>query len=512
MVPSSSHESKMAMVNGAPGADVLPTFASYESRKSQERGPTIPPIPEPLSTRSPIEDGRFYSAPRSRSNSRPRPEDFSAPLGAERMEERPPMPSTRGSYGASRGRGGFPPRGNMSRGPSRGPPPGAYPPGRGGYPSRGRGMPPPGVVIPAGMNRRPPPGYGPQSPNSMDRPYVPPPQQEPYEPTSPSNYGPDPGLPYGPAYGARAQSPAASRRSPYGSRAQSPSGARPPQQNIPPVPPMQPHYGAPVHDAVTGDVDPDVAGMVNMQRAHPPHSQQHPPPPQDYIPPRAGWAQTPHQPGSSSPRRKRINSGGSDYMEDVDPRFAEPALPSAPPPQAFIQPPAQTLPSTLMAGPRPGPIMNPNDPSPESSSSQIERMPHTASYENLHPGARSPVESEASNFTSISQRPMNPNYQPGHGENFNQFGPAPGPGPDRRQQQRRQDILFSGNPDFELPGMGPPRSRPVNFRGRGGYGMGGPPRPMNRGPPPPAMVDGMGADGRYPVPVPSQTGGSVREI
>lgn len=104
---------------------------------------------------------------------------------------------------------------------------------------------------------------------------------------------------------------------------------------------------------------------------------------------------------------------------------------------------------------------------------------------------------------------MNPNYQPGHGDNFNQF--APGPGPDRRQQQRRQDVLFSGNPDFELPGMGPPRSRPGNFRGRGGYGMGGPARPMNRGPPPP-MIDNIGADGRYPASVPSQTGGSVREM
>lgn len=158
---------------------------------------------------------------------------------------------------------------------------------------------------------------------------------------------------------------------------------------------------------------------------------------------------------------------------------------------------------------RPG--HNPNDPSPESSSSQIV-IPRTLSYDELHPGARSPVDSEVSNFTSVSQRPMNPNWQPGHGGEFNSLGPPP----DRRQQQR-QDVLFANNPDFELPGMIGPRGR-GGYRGRGGSGMGptsyrGPMRP-----PPPSVLDNMGVDGRYPAPAPppgSQIGpggGVMREI
>ena len=226
-----------------------------------------------------------------------------------------------------------------------------------------------------------------------------------------------------------------------------------------------------------------------------------------YIPPRAGWTDG-HIP---SPRsvvgRQRVNSGGSDYVEDVDPRFAE--HPSAPPAEAFNHPePQPTIPSLLVAG------RNPHDPSPESSSSQV-HVPRTTSYDDLHPGARSPVDSEASHFTSVSQRPMNPNWQPGHGGEFNQFGPGPGPRPDRGHQQRRQDILFSGNPDFELPGMGPPRARggfSGGNRGRGGYGggYGGPRRP-----PHPSVLENMGDDGRYPAPMPppgASNAGSMREI
>lgn len=212
-----------------------------------------------------------------------------------------------------------------------------------------------------------------------------------------------------------------------------------------------------------------------------------------YVPPRSGWSDVSTGAPRSPVRRKRLDSGSSDYVEDVDPKFAEPLPPSAPPEEEFARP---TIPSLLMAG------HNPNDPSPESSDGRINTQVNRAtSYEDLHPGARSPVESETSNFTSVSQRPMNPNWQPGHGGEFNSFGPS-----QRHHQQRRQDMLFSNNPDFELPGVGPPR----NNRGRGGYTGGRQPGPMM--PPHPSILDGMGSDGRYPAPVPGPNGGVMREI
>ena len=48
--------------------------------------------------------------------------------------------------------------------------------------------------------------------------------------------------------------------------------------------------------------------------------------------------------------------------------------------------------------------------------------------------------SEASHFTSISERPVNPNWRPQSGS----VGPEP---------RRQQDMLLAGNPDFSIPGM-----------------------------------------------------------
>jgi hypothetical protein len=71
-------------------------------------------------------------------------------------------------------------------------------------------------------------------------------------------------------------------------------------------------------------------------------------------------------------------------------------------------------------------------------------------YEDVHAGAdgaRSPAESERSNFTSVSQRGVNPRWNP-HG----QHPPMPSQGmPARRAVQQRQDMLLD-NPDFQLPG------------------------------------------------------------
>jgi hypothetical protein len=151
------------------------------------------------------------------------------------------------------------------------------------------------------------------------------------------------------------------------------------------------------------------------------------------VPPRQGWNQPP---GRSSPRLPsplnvagrpaELPSHGSpppqpsagEYYEDVDPRFAEPA-------------PVQK--------PTPAPINTTN------------------SYEDIPQGPRSPAESERSNFTSVSQRGINPRWNP----------PVPPPpalgsyggGPVPRRPVNRSDMVLASSPDFELPSRGgPPRA------------------------------------------------------
>jgi len=191
-----------------------------------------------------------------------------------------------------------------------------------------------------------------------------------------------------------------------------------------------------------------------------------------------------------SNRRPRVNSGGSDlYYEDVDPKFAADEVP--PLPQNF-QDQQQRIPSLLT----PGPPGQGNHHRPDAL-----QLPPSNSYEDL-PGARSPAESEASHFTSVSQRGVNPNWRPGNGGEFNSFGPRRPPG--SQEQQMRRDVILANNPDFEIPGMGPnARMGPRAGGGPSGRGMmrNGGPGPMGRMPPPPNTFDG-GGDGRYPAPVP----------
>lgn len=205
---------------------------------------------------------------------------------------------------------------------------------------------------------------------------------------------------------------------------------------------------------------------------------------------------------SGSSRRPRVNSGGSDlYYEDVDPKFAldetAPPLPLPIPEQHQHRVPSTLTPRPLGAQYRPDSLA----------------LPPSHSYEDL-PGARSPAESETSNFTSVSQRGVNPNWRPGNGGEFNSFGPIrrlP-----NRDQQMRRDVLLAGNPDFEIPGMGPPaRMGPRGGRGGGGMMRGPPPQRL----PPPGTFDGSSADGRYPMPVgagppmpPMNMSNGVREI
>ena len=180
------------------------------------------------------------------------------------------------------------------------------------------------------------------------------------------------------------------------------------------------------------------------------------------------------------------------YYEDVDPRFA-----SDPEPMPSGPPGGHPIPQLLTPGGG-----QYHGESPDSFTNRP--PPMTNSYEDL-PGARSPAESEDTNFTSVSQRGVNPNWRPGQPGEFNSLAPMRRPPP--AQAQARRDVLLAGNPDFEIPGMGPPGRR--GGRGGGGGfrgGMGGGPGRL-----PPASGMGMGIDGPYPR-GPSQMGGDLREI
>lgn len=178
----------------------------------------------------------------------------------------------------------------------------------------------------------------------------------------------------------------------------------------------------------------------------------------------------------------------SDYYEDVDPRFAEPTKANAPPMPTSLMPGGYSAnangsnPNFLSANPPPP--LNTSDPN----------LPRTASYDDLPEGSRSPAASEASHFTSVSQRPVNPNWRPDMPAPAGQFGPYNGQG---RRPMRQEDVILeanAANPDFAIPGMPGGRGR---GRGRGGRGRGGP-----MGPPPPATMMGPGpglsSQSRYP--------------
>jgi len=158
------------------------------------------------------------------------------------------------------------------------------------------------------------------------------------------------------------------------------------------------------------------------------------------VPPRAHWnnngRNSPRMPsplnvpgrgaqGAALPRGapapEAANSNA--YFEDVDPRFAEP-----PPPE------------------HPGAIQT------------------NAAYDDVPQPSRSPAESERSNFTSISQRGVNPRWNP----------PPPSlmPGYTGQQVPRRPPprdqsaALLNSNPDFAIPGGG----RNLGSPQRGGGG------------------------------------------
>lgn len=167
-----------------------------------------------------------------------------------------------------------------------------------------------------------------------------------------------------------------------------------------------------------------------------------------YVPPRQAWNQNPVRtpspltavstrppvdlrggpgPNLQPPQQQQANPGlrpaPSEYYEDVDPRFAEPAPPAAS-----------------------------NSPRPRTPPLQPLQLAN--SYEDIPQGARSPAESERSNFTSISQRGINPRWQPP--PEMPQMIPRR---PVGNNGPRPADLLLNSNPDFELPtrGEGNPR-------------------------------------------------------
>jgi hypothetical protein len=138
---------------------------------------------------------------------------------------------------------------------------------------------------------------------------------------------------------------------------------------------------------------------------------------------------------------------------------------------------------------RPPPIHNPDYLHPryvsagggstnESNSSPGEPSPVSLDYDSHSPNeASSERASEASHFTSISERPVNPNWQPAASDR----GGAGSVATPRRQQ----DVILGGNPDFSIPGVGVGRMR-AGSRGATAASANNP-------------GVGMAAGGRYPV-------------
>ncbi|KAK4208703.1 SUR7/PalI family-domain-containing protein [Rhypophila decipiens] len=458
------------MISGANGGtDKLPEFAAFEKKDDRSSDERVP-----LTARSPSDGSNTYVNDASVSpmpmENAPRRSMSNTPVAVDEYGN--PLPP-QDAYGArrgpsmeqmnTRGRGGMgPPGGYRGRGgygaPGRG--------GPGGYGSpspNGRGYGPPG----RGGYRPPPPGnrggYGPPSRGSMRGGRPPPPSYD---------RRPSPGMGYAAApYGMRQPSPASSAAPGY-------MNAPPPADNYtpynadsdglpraespPPLPGVDDHRVASPMNAVEMDAGPgtaqsprgygqygirdsdaDVAGMLAMQQARTSTSDRHDTfrseasrysqPEDAYVPPRQAWNQGPGRNSPSVPSPLNVNRNmepppirgspapqppapsAGEYYEDVDPRFAE------------VPPIRKTTPPPIQA---------------------------TNSYESIPEGARSPTESERSTFTSISQRGINPRWNPPPPAmpNSGSYGGSVIP----RRPVNRNDMLLNSNPDFELPGRGNP--------------------------------------------------------
>ncbi|KAL8691663.1 MAG: hypothetical protein Q9218_003163 [Villophora microphyllina] len=439
----------------------------------------------------------------------------------------PPMGDERPGQYEQRGPAGY------GRSPSA-PAYGRRSPGPPSAPGYGRQPSPGPPSNPGAFGRQPSPG-GRSAPGGYGR-------QSPGSPSASGNYPRQRSFSNPRNYGSSGRSPSPGGYQGQGVRAESPP---PPMPGVPaneavigqaiemdattgspsptPAPPMMPMQ--------LRDSDSDVQGMIGLQqqREHREsplsltsvYSSQEP-----YVPPRAAWpnpaaqvnttnssnlshnvvSPVGHSPvaelpahTSRSPQVPQLTStapnsniqtnisghnrynSADNYYEDVDPRFVES-------PQTQHQPMQSStpLPSALTAGLHPhssqhGIIDHANDYNnghlqPSHSYDSIPENTHDA-------GARSPAVSDGSNYTSISQRGINPQWQPPPDHAMGTGGV-----PNRRPVgQSQRDVLLNSNPDFELPIQG----------GRAG---GGRLRAASRGHREPGMIPGMepGAGGRYP--------------
>ncbi|EJT79156.1 pH-response regulator protein palI/RIM9 [Gaeumannomyces tritici R3-111a-1] len=507
------------------GADNLHGFATFEKkddRSSDERVPLTsvsPPNRSPNGVPNDMlpGDAQYNIPPQpSRSPSNPGQRDqygnpVDGPVDAYGMQRGPSFDRMNsrgrgGPPGGYRGRGGYGLPGGRGGYGGYGPPGGrgGYgPPGRGGYgpPPNGRGgygPPQRGGYGPPTRGRPPPPGY------QFDGRGPPPPPDNYAGPYGPGTRGMSPGPPSAPGgYGANNSSAnvSAGGYTAYSSddrddlpRAESPpplpgvddgisSGPGPLPGPLPgravemdassgsPRPPQN-GFGngnRQNNDTQFRDSDADIAGMVGLQQGIGPQQGVRPMQRQntvmseasmyssdEYVPPRTGWneagrnpprmpsplhvaGRTPEAPGgqSRSPPPTAAGNGGG-YYEDIDPRFAQPSAP--------VDPPGGV------------PRGRPTPPPP------IQVNNGAIDYDDIPQGARSPAESEKSNFTSISQRGINPRWNPPPPNLMPGFsGPA-----QRRPVPNRNDVLLANNPDFELPGLGGPRGNPNRGPGGGG--------------------------------------------
>lgn len=189
--------------------------------------------------------------------------------------------------------------------------------------------------------------------------------------------------------------------------------------------------------------------------------------------------------GGGAPHRRQ--NSGDNYYEDVDPRFVQPGTEG---PTGAAELPSNNesierspVPNALVPGFRRG-VGNNTIPEQTGGGQNLRvrergggggmRLDGANSYEDLHQnaGSRSPSESERSNFTSVSQRGINPRW-PG---NAPQMPPLGGQGAIRggpggygggQRRPKRNEVLLESNPDFQLPGMGPRTRKPVGGQNQG---------------------------------------------
>ena len=218
---------------------------------------------------------------------------------------------------------------------------------------------------------------------------------------------------------------------------------------------------------------------------------------------------SPVQASPASPQNRHRRAGSESYYEDVDPRFAieEPSddgfrdsgVPSALTPGGMTPGAITGLPGGYPATPgaqqhthgyRTQAPPNPDYLHPKYAGGAAQGAvgandSHSNSEPSLDPShgsfdGGSERTSEASHFTSISERGVNPNWRPGSVSGGSTYAP---PSSAAAVQRRREDVILTGNPDFSIPGM---------RGGRPGGQRGGMPAAS-------AVGGGLTPMGRYPT-------------